>query len=146
MQPVKQFHVFGELVELLVPSSKTNGSFSQLIQTSPPGGGPPPHVHQFEDEIFRVLEGEFEFFDGTAWTRLAPGETAYKLRGQVHTFRNCGATPGRIHITVVPGRFDQYLEAVAPLEIPRDIDELMQISEIYGIRFVTADTPVPTAA
>lgn len=62
MQSRKQFTVFGEVVDVLFSSSETGGSFSMVVQTCPPGGGPPPHIHEREDEIFLPLEGEFELF------------------------------------------------------------------------------------
>ncbi|HEY8998121.1 MAG TPA: cupin domain-containing protein [Edaphobacter sp.] len=141
MTPQKTFRVFGEKVEILTTSESTKGSFCMLVQTSPPGGGPPPHVHAFEDEIFSVLEGEFELFDGREWSKVAPGQHVYTLRGQPHTFRNAGTTDGRILCIAVDGRLDEYLEAISPLEIPRDIERLMSISKEYGITFLAPEPP-----
>jgi uncharacterized cupin superfamily protein len=136
MRPLKTFHVFGEQVEILVTTASTNGSFCMLVQTSPPGGGPPPHLHQFEDEIFTVLEGEFELFDGERYTRLEPGVHAHTLRNQPHTFRNCGKVEGKMVCVAVGGRLDEYLESISPLEIPRDMERVLQISAEYGIHFL----------
>ena len=65
------------------------------IQTSPPGGGPPPHRHSKEDEYFSVLEGRFELliegeskFDVKRRDRFAP-------RNHWHTFRNVGESDGQ---------------------------------------------------
>jgi quercetin dioxygenase-like cupin family protein len=137
MKPIKTFKVFGETVEILVTSASTNNSFCMLVQTSPPGGGPPPHSHSLEDEIFTVVEGDFEIFDGKQWTRLAPGEHAHALRNQPHTFRNCGKTPGKMHCVAIDGHLDEYLEAISPLEIPKDMPRLLEISKEYGIAFLT---------
>jgi len=135
MKPIKTFKVFGETVEILVTSESTNNSFCMLVQTSPPSGGPPPHIHKFEDEIFTVVEGDFEIFDGKQWTKVPPGEQVHTLRNQVHTFRNCGKTPGKMHCVAIDGRLDEYLEAISPLEIPRDMPRLLEISNKYGITF-----------
>ena len=54
--------VFGEPIEILASSTATNHAFVIGLQTSPPGGGPPPHRHLGEDEIFTVVDGEFEIF------------------------------------------------------------------------------------
>jgi quercetin dioxygenase-like cupin family protein len=137
MKPVKTFKVFGETVEILVTSESTNNSFCMLVQTSPPGGGPPPHFHRFEDEIFTVVEGEYEIFDDKRWTRLPPGEHAHTLRNQPHTFRNCGKTEGKMLCVAIDGRLDEYLEAISPLEIPKDMPQILEISEKYGIAFLT---------
>jgi uncharacterized cupin superfamily protein len=136
MKPVKTFPVFGETVEILVTSESTNHSFCMLVQTSPPGGGPPPHTHTFEDEIFSVMEGEYELFDGTQWTKMTPGEHVHTLRQKPHTFRNCGSTEGKMLCVAVNGRLDEYLEEISPLQIPKDMARVMEISERYGISFL----------
>jgi hypothetical protein len=44
-------NVFGELIEIIASSSATNYEFVIGLQTSPPGGGPPPHRHLGEHEV-----------------------------------------------------------------------------------------------
>lgn len=139
MQVVKSFNVLGDDIEILIPSSESRSSFSLLVTVAKPGGGPPPHFHDNEDEIFRVLEGEFEIFDGKSWSKLPIGEYAYVLRGNVHTFRNVGDTVGRIQVIAIPGKFDGYLEAISPLQMPQDGAKLTEISDEYGIHFVMPD-------
>lgn len=135
MKPLKSFMVLGEPVEILVDSQMTNSAFTVLTQTSPPGGGPPPHSHSREDEIFTVLEGDFELFDGTTWHPLPQGASARGVRGGVHCFRNCGESAGKIQIIASPAGFEEYLEEISPLTLPQDMDRLLQISERYGITF-----------
>jgi quercetin dioxygenase-like cupin family protein len=135
MAPVKSFKVFGEPVEILVDATVTGGQSTTLRQTSPPGGGPPPHWHKNEDEMFYVLEGEFEILKDGAWMKLGPGDYAYAPRGGVHTFRNCGTTSGQVLVTVTPGGFENYLEEISVLTIPQDMEQLLAISERYGITF-----------
>lgn len=132
----QRIDVLGEQVEFQVTSAETGGSFCALIQTSPPGGGPPPHQHRDEDELFTVVEGEFEIFDGQTWKPLPAGQTAYALRGQTHTFRNCGSVPGKILCVAVPGAFENYLRAISPLQLPADGEELQRISSSWGITFL----------
>jgi quercetin dioxygenase-like cupin family protein len=141
LKPLKSFTVLGEPVEILVDSQMTNGAFTVLTQTSPPGGGPPPHSHTREDEIFTVLEGDFELFDGTKWNPLPQGASARGARGGVHAFRNCGETPGKMQIIVSPAGFEKYLEEISPLTLPQDMHRLLQISECHGITF-----PPPSSA
>jgi quercetin dioxygenase-like cupin family protein len=43
-----------------VTGKDTAGRYSLIDMHIPPGGGPPPHRHDFE-EMFSVLEGEIEF-------------------------------------------------------------------------------------
>lgn len=135
MSPVKTFKVFGEPVEVLVSGEMTGGLSTTLTQTSPPGGGPPPHLHLNEDETFFVLKGEYEFLRDGEWLPIARGETVLAKRGSVHTFRNAGTTTGKILVFVTPAGMDKYLEKISPLTIPQDMADLLATSERYGISF-----------
>jgi hypothetical protein len=43
--------VLGDLITLLVSGEPTNGAFTVLSETSPPGGGTPLHTHYKEAEV-----------------------------------------------------------------------------------------------
>jgi quercetin dioxygenase-like cupin family protein len=135
LRPLKTFKVFGEPVEVLTDSPLTGGKSCTLIQTSPPGGGPPPHTHQNEDETFFVLEGDYEVLSAGEWTRVSAGEAVHGLRGSVHTFRNAGATTGRMLVFVTPAGMEKYLEEISTLSIPDDMPQILAISAHYGISF-----------
>jgi quercetin dioxygenase-like cupin family protein len=42
------------------PGAQTGGLFGLVEVSTPQGSGPPPHVHEREDEAFYVLEGSYE--------------------------------------------------------------------------------------
>ena len=133
------FNIFGEPVEILVTSKATNYSFCTGVQTSPPGGGPPPHKHEREEEIFMVLEGDFEFFDGHEWSRFMKDEVKYSMRGNFHGFRNCGKTTGKLFFITTPGGLDEYFETISPLTLPEDMERLTEISKHYGYEFMAPE-------
>jgi quercetin dioxygenase-like cupin family protein len=135
LSPTKIFTVFGEPIEILVDGAMTHGRSTALIQTSPPGGGPPPHAHRNEDEIFYVLEGEYEFLQNGEWSKAEPGQAVCGMRGAFHTFRNAGTTEGRMLIFVAPAGLENYFEEIAPLSMPWDLAQLLDISERFGISF-----------
>lgn len=136
VNPPKTFQVFGEPVEVLVSGGMTGGLSATLTQTSPPGGGPPPHSHAREDETFFVLEGDYEFLQDGAWRKIEPGLAIHAPRGAVHTFRNAGASTGKMLVFVTPAGMEKYLEEISPLSMPQDVAQLMAISDRYGIAFV----------
>jgi quercetin dioxygenase-like cupin family protein len=135
MSPLKSFSVFGERIDVLVNSAMSNGASATIVQHVPAGGGPPPHSHAKEDETFTVLEGDFEVFSDGRWHPLAKGEVAYGQRGGVHTFRNIGATPGRVMIFITPAGFENYLEEISHYSPPADMPKILEISDKYGITF-----------
>jgi quercetin dioxygenase-like cupin family protein len=137
MIPIRSFGVFGEPVEVLIASDRTGGLSATLTQTSPPGGGPPPHSHQNEDETFFVLEGEYEISLNGAVHKLSAGEAIHATRGSIHTFRNVGSKDGKILVHIVPGGLENYLEEISHFSIPEGMPQVLEISERYGITFVS---------
>jgi mannose-6-phosphate isomerase-like protein (cupin superfamily) len=137
------FNVFGETVEILVASKATNYTFCTAVQTSPPGGGPPPHKHEREEELFMVLEGEFEFFDGQSWSRFEKNEVKYSMRGNFHAFRNSGSKEGKILFTTIGGGIDEYFETISHLKLPDDMQHLIEISRHYGYEFAVPAPILP---
>ena len=77
--------------------------------------GPRPHVHRKHEELFYVLEGEFDFFLGGRVLRLGPGAFVNVPPGVVHDFRNPGALPARWLRIASPGGLDRYFEEVMTL-------------------------------
>jgi uncharacterized cupin superfamily protein len=128
--------VFGEAIEIVASSASTNYAFVIGVQTSPPGGGPPPHRHLGEDEMFTVIDGEYEFFDGTAWTMFRRGEVRYSLHGNYHGFRNIGNTNGRLLFMTNGAGLDEYFAEISPLKLPQDKERLNEISRFYRYEYL----------
>jgi quercetin dioxygenase-like cupin family protein len=90
--------VGGEL--FLLKASRDDGFDSLFIElTSPPGAGPPPHTDP-SDELFYVLDGEFEFIspgpERLTTRRLQVGDSVCVPRGTPHAYRNVGDRAGRL--------------------------------------------------
>jgi hypothetical protein len=58
-QNLPHIGIVGDTYTILVTGDDTNGRFCLIDTHIPPGGGPPPHRHDFE-ETFRMLAGELE--------------------------------------------------------------------------------------
>lgn len=94
----RALEVGGDL--LLFKASRDEGFGSLFLElTCPPGGGPPPHTDPSE-ELFYVLEGEFEFVssgpEGLTPRRLQVGDSVCVRQGALHAYRNVGTQPGRL--------------------------------------------------
>jgi mannose-6-phosphate isomerase-like protein (cupin superfamily) len=95
-----------------VTAAETGGAYAVLEQQVPPHHGPPLHVHRHETEIFYILEGTFEVVVGDQVVPAPAGTCATCPRDIPHTFRNVGDAPGRLLLTIIPGRFgDYFIEA-----------------------------------
>ena len=87
--------IVGDTLTFKATANTTGGALTAIECEAAPGGGPPPHIHDNEDEAFYVLEGEFEILLGDELVQAGPGDFAFVPRGTVHRFANIGDARGR---------------------------------------------------
>jgi len=118
-----------------IAAAETGGRLGVFEAEVPPGEGPPPHIHDHEDEFFRVLSGSFAFWCNGARVDLTADGTLVVPRGAVHRFQNTGSTPGRLMCVMTPGGFEGFFPAVAanPPESPAAMEA---IASRFHLRFV----------
>lgn len=143
----RAYWLVGDLVRFKTTGAQTGGAFTAFENVTPPGGGPPPHVHTREDEAFLVLEGQYEFLVGERTLRATTGSFISAPRGIPHTFKNVGSAPGRLLVIVSPPSFDGFVaEAGEPAGDPAwpppppgqaEIDRLMAACRKYEIEILT---------
>jgi quercetin dioxygenase-like cupin family protein len=95
--------VFGDTYAIKLTSQLTNGSLGLVEASVPPGGGPIPHTHALEDEIFYLLSGELEFLSGDRTFTAGPGDVVFIPRTFPHRFRNVGLRPATMIFLYTPG-------------------------------------------
>lgn len=94
-QTLPHIGVVGDTYTIIVPGTATDDRFCVIDMHVPPGGGPPPHRHDFE-ESFVLLEGEVEAtFRGEKMTVKA-GETLHIPANAPHQFKNTSAQAVRL--------------------------------------------------
>ena len=106
-------HAFGEDVVFHLTGEQTGGTFTQWVETTPPGAGPPPHWHTMEDESFYVLEGRASFLMDGEWHEAGIGAAAFMPKNSVHAFKNIGDGPLRMLITTAPSGFETFFTRCA---------------------------------
>jgi quercetin dioxygenase-like cupin family protein len=113
--PLRHVSIAGDTYTLLVMGDDTAGRYCLIDMFVPPGGGPPPHRHDFE-EMFTVLEGAIEVtFRGTTSTART-GETVNVPANAPHMFRNASAQPARLLcMCSPPGQERFFLEVGDPV-------------------------------
>lgn len=121
----------------ILATADTGGAMSITDSVSPPGSGPPRHIHHDADETFVVLTGDAEFWiEGERFTR-GPGETAFIPRGKEHTFRIVSKVPCRHLVILTPGGFEGFFAEMAAgaCRIPDDMPQIVEIGNRYNIEF-----------
>ncbi len=134
----------GALITFHADSAETNGRFSLIELTGGPGGEPPLHVHQNEDELFYVLEGKLKVFRGKEELTLRPGDSGFLPRQVPHTFKVMSSY-ARCLVYITPAGFEGYFrelgrpaEKLALPEVvnPPDISKLVRVAGTYGVTFL----------
>jgi quercetin dioxygenase-like cupin family protein len=105
----------GDTYTILLTGKDTAGRYCLIDMHVPPGGGPPPHRHDFE-ESFTVLAGEIEAtFRGVASTVRA-GQVINIPANAPHQFRNKSEQPARMLCICSPaGQEEFFMEVGAPV-------------------------------
>jgi quercetin dioxygenase-like cupin family protein len=117
----------GDTYTILLSGADTAGRYTLIDMHVPPGGGPPPHRHDFE-EMFTVLDGEVELtFRGERMVARA-GETVNVPANAPHAFTNASGQPARLLCMCSPsGQENFFLEVGQPVatrtEPPPELDE-----------------------
>ena len=112
------------------------------------GDSPPLHVHQTEDEIFHVLEGQLRMRAGDADVTIGAGETLLAPKGVPHTYRVESREGARWLVITTRGDFERFVHALSrPAErpelptpqgppTPEQADALATAAREHGIELV----------
>lgn len=141
--------VVGDVYRFLATGEETGGKYAMFEAWVPPGGGPPPHIHEREEEGFYILEGEITFHIGDECLVATKGMFASLPVGIAHAFKNESDQPARMLITVAPAGLEKMFLAVGASLPPgsttasppsRDeIDRLLAVAPDYGIEILMPD-------
>ncbi len=103
----ERLNVVGEQIRILADSKVTDGKYVVFEEISPPGGGPPLHRHDRDDEFFFVVDGAVKFQIDGRESALSAGGAAHVQSGSIHTFANVGSRPSRMIIVCCPGGIEE---------------------------------------
>ena len=101
----------GDTYTILLRSEDTAGRYCLIDMHIPPGGGPPPHRHDFE-ETFVVLEGELEATFRGVKQMVRGGETIHIPANAPHQIHNSSDKPVRALCTCAPAGQERFFEEV----------------------------------
>jgi quercetin dioxygenase-like cupin family protein len=103
--------LIGDTYTVLISGDDTNGRYCLIDMHIPPGGGPPPHRHDFE-ESFSLLEGEIEATFRGEKTTVRAGETLNIPANAPHSFTNASKENVRLLCLCAPAGQEEYFAAV----------------------------------
>ena len=138
----------GNLTTNLAEKKDTNGAFFLVEAMLAPGTEPPPHVHTREDEIFYVLDGEFDVYVGKEAFKVETGECVFLPRFKPHAFV-IRSPQLRVLALFTPAGLEEAFRGMSTpaqrLELPKgavtystgDLKQTAQRLSDYGARFLT---------
>ena len=108
-QPETANHIglVGDTYTVTVSGQDTGGRFCIIDMHVPPGGGPGPHRHDFE-ETFILLEGEIEATFRGRKSIVRAGQTINVPSNAPHQFHNASSRPARMICICAPAGNDRF--------------------------------------
>jgi quercetin dioxygenase-like cupin family protein len=101
----------GNTYTILVSGDDTGGRYCLVDMHVMPGGGPPPHRHDF-DESFTVLDGEIELTFRGETLVARKGETVNIPANAPHSFANVSGRTARLLCACAPAGQDAFFREV----------------------------------
>ena len=140
----------GMLLTFLAERADTGGGFSLIEVFLKSGNEPPPHVHEREDELFYILEGEMDVYVGNEVFNVGAGECLFLPKHKPHTFV-VRSPKLRNLVLFVPGGLEECFRARSSLadklELPTgavtystsNLDSVIRAFQKHGVRFLSPD-------
>ncbi len=127
----------GDTYTVLLSGKDTAGRFCLIDMHIPPGGGPPPHRHDFE-ESFILLDGQIEATFRGVKSLVHAGETLHIPANAPHQFHNISDSPVRLLCICSPaGQDDFFAEVGVPVATrttpPPPLDQAAQAAFIARV-------------
>ncbi len=110
-QGLPHFGLVGDTYTILLSGEDTNGRYCLIDMHVPPGGGPAPHRHDFE-ESFILLAGEIEATFRGEKSVVRAGETLHIPANAPHAFTNASKEAVRLLCICAPAGQEEFFAQV----------------------------------
>jgi quercetin dioxygenase-like cupin family protein len=140
--------IVGDTLWFKATSAETGGAYTVIENISLPGSGPPPHLHENEDESMYVIDGEFEILLDAKTIRAESGAFVFVPKRTVHRFQCIGDGPGKLLVHFTPGGIEGFFreagvpatnDGPAPSVGIAEITRTEIASNRYGLRVINWD-------
>jgi len=102
--------------DIKVSSKDTDGRLTIFEYTGKVKGGPPLHIHEQQDEIFFIVEGNYTFKVGDAIHYLTKGDTIFLPRKVAHAFAQT-SEQGKMYFMFQPsGKMEDFFRKLSAIK------------------------------
>jgi quercetin dioxygenase-like cupin family protein len=137
----------GDLYIFHVTGAESGGAMFAFDCLVAPGGGPPPHRHLAEDELFFLYEGAIDFSAGGQQMLISAGESIFIPKGLAHNYTNVGESAAKMLTLYTPAGMEGWFREVfdrapdlvttPPPPTPEMIERMLEAGPRYNVEWVT---------
>ncbi len=136
----------GTEVVFKATGARAGGGPTVLEFIAAPGFSTGDHVHSRIEEIFCILDGEFDIRAGERSSRVGPGAVVRVPPGTVHGFGNPGKAPATLLLLISPaGVHEEYFRELAAVLATPGAPDTAAIAELRK-RYDTTQVSALTAS
>lgn len=101
--------VNNNIIDVKISGKDTDGALAIFEQTGlSPKRGTPLHIHPFQDEVFKIIEGEYLFQVGDEKYRMVSGDTIFMPRNVPHAWTQV-SEKSKTNVLVQPaGKLEEF--------------------------------------
>lgn len=101
--------------DIKISQKDTNGDLTVFEYIGNEKGGPPLHVHLYQDEIFFIVQGEYHFQVGEDNHNLKAGDTIFLPRTVPHTFAQLTDLGKMFFLFQPSGKMEDFFRSISSL-------------------------------
>jgi len=136
----KHFKMKGVTLNVLdnkISSKDTDGDLSVFEQNGfTPKGGPPLHLHPYQDEFFYIINGEYLFQVGEDKYQMKSGDTIFLPRNVQHAFLQLSER-GKVIVSYIPaGKMEDFFKTTDSWTSPPTLKEIEKAFEDHDMKVV----------
>ncbi len=128
--------------DIKISAKDTGNNLTVFEYTGHVKGGPPLHIHDQQDEIFFIIEGDFSFQVGDETFTLSKGDTIFLPRKVPHTFAQ-RSTKGKMLFLFQPsGKMEDYFRKLATFKGEPTPEEGAKLFSDHDMKVVGPPLPI----
>jgi quercetin dioxygenase-like cupin family protein len=126
-------------LDIKISGTDTDSDLAVFEQTGlTPNGGPPLHIHPFQDEWFYIIEGEYLFQVGDDKYQMKSGDTIFLPRNVQHAFIQL-TEKGKMIVSYLPaGKMEAFFEVTDKWTSPPTKEEIAKVFADHDMKVVGA--------
>ncbi len=125
------------VLDIKIAGSDTENGIAVFEQIGlTPNGGPPLHIHPFQDEWFYVIEGEYYFQVGEEKFQMKAGDTIFLPKKVPHAFIQL-SEKGKMIVSYLPaGKMESFFKVTSEWTAPPKKEEVAKVFAEHDMKVV----------